>query len=66
MIVCHCNVIACADIREAVKGIRAAEPEGVVTPGRIFRCCGQRPQCGGCMNLVSAIITEEVESGAAG
>jgi bacterioferritin-associated ferredoxin len=66
MIVCHCNVIACSAIREAVKGIRAEESEGVVTPGRVFRCCGQRPQCGGCMNMVSAIIADEVETGRAG
>ena len=60
MIVCHCNVIACSDIREAVRGLRAGQPEALVTPGQVFRCCGRRPQCGGCMNNVTSIISDEV------
>jgi bacterioferritin-associated ferredoxin len=61
VIVCHCNVIACSDIRSAVKEILESEPQGIVTPGRVFKCCGQRPQCGGCMGNVSAIIAGEVD-----
>ena len=63
MIVCHCNVIACSDIRKAVKGLLDSEPQGIVTPGRVFKCCGRRPQCGGCMENVSAIIASELVVG---
>lgn len=61
MIVCHCNVIACSDIRKAVRGVASEQPGSLVTPGRVFKCCGSRPQCGGCMGNVVSIISEELD-----
>lgn len=60
MMICHCNAIACGEIREAVRHLRGRDGHGVVTPGRVFSCCGKRPNCGGCMPLVSALIAETV------
>lgn len=60
MIVCHCNVIACSDIRKAVQGLHDGQPATLVTPGQVFRCCGHRPQCGGCMGNVTSIISDEL------
>ncbi|WP_409755662.1 bacterioferritin-associated ferredoxin [Aestuariivirga sp.] len=60
MIVCHCNVIACSEIRKAVREL-GGEAGGLVTPGQIFKCCGRRPQCGGCMSHVSSLIVSELD-----
>jgi len=60
MMVCHCNVIACGEIRSAVRHLKEADGHGVVTPGRVFARCGKRPNCGGCMPLISALIAEAV------
>ncbi len=61
MIVCHCNVIACTDIRLSVQRL-AAQPEGsVITPGRVFHCCGALPRCGGCMTGVKRVISRELD-----
>jgi bacterioferritin-associated ferredoxin len=49
MIVCQCNVITSRNIKEAVGRLMELDELEVVTPGAVFRCCGQRPQCGGCM-----------------
>lgn len=49
MIVCQCNVITARHIKEAVGRLMELDEFRVVTPGEVFRCCGQRPQCGGCM-----------------
>ncbi len=64
MIVCHCNVIACGEIREAVRRMKQQDGYGVVTPGRVFSRCGKRPNCGGCMPVISSLIAETfVEAG---
>jgi bacterioferritin-associated ferredoxin len=60
MIVCHCNVIACTEIRASVRMILGDDQVAVVTPGQVFKCCGARPQCGGCMINVSDVIAEEL------
>jgi len=49
MIVYQCNVITSRRIKEAVGRLMELDEFRVVTPGEIFRCCGHRPQCGGCM-----------------
>lgn len=49
MIVCQCNVITSQQIREAVGQLMELDEFRVVTPGEVFRSCGQRPQCGACM-----------------
>lgn len=49
MIVCHCCRITDRDIRHAIGWMRAADPETVITPGKLYRALGRRPECGGCM-----------------
>jgi bacterioferritin-associated ferredoxin len=39
------------DIRAAVDWMRAADPETLITPGKIYRALGKRADCGGCMPL---------------
>lgn len=51
MIVCHCNAITDHDIRSAVDWMRAADPDTVITPGKIYRALGKRSDCGGCLPL---------------
>ncbi len=51
MIVCHCTGIADSDIRAAVDWMRAADPETLITPGKVYRALGRAPDCGGCMPL---------------
>jgi bacterioferritin-associated ferredoxin len=51
MIVCHCQSITDNDIRAAVDWIQAADPDTVITPGKIYRALGKRADCGGCMPL---------------
>ena len=51
MIVCHCQSISDHDIRAAVGWMRAADPDTIVTPGKIYHALGKRADCGGCMPL---------------
>lgn len=51
MILCHCNQISDHDVRAAVDWMRAADPETVITPGKVWRALGKRPDCGGCLPL---------------
>lgn len=51
MIVCHCNAITDHDIRAAVDWMRAADPETIITPGKVYRALGKRADCGGCLPL---------------
>jgi bacterioferritin-associated ferredoxin len=51
MMVCHCMSITDHDIRAAVSWMRAADPDTVITSGKIYRALGKRADCGGCMPL---------------
>ena len=51
MIVCHCQAITDHDIRAAINWMRAADPDTVITSGKIYRALGKRADCGGCMPL---------------
>jgi bacterioferritin-associated ferredoxin len=51
MIVCHCQGITDHDIRAAVTWMRAADPDTVITSGKVYRALGKRADCGGCMPL---------------
>lgn len=51
MIVCHCMLISDHDIRAAVAWMRAADPDTIVTPGKVYHALGKQADCGGCMNL---------------
>lgn len=56
MIVCHCNRITSAEIESATVAFLEADGYAIATPGAIFRCCGKRPECGGCMDNFVAHI----------
>jgi bacterioferritin-associated ferredoxin len=51
MIVCHCRGITDRDIHAAIDWMRAADPETLVTPGKVYRALGKSADCGGCMPL---------------
>jgi len=51
MIVCHCSSISDHEIRAAVDWMRAADPETIITPGKVYRALGKSPSCGSCMPL---------------
>ena len=52
MIVCSCNVIRAAEIRDAVR-------EGAETFEQAYAALGCRVQCGGCEDHAEAIILAE-------
>jgi bacterioferritin-associated ferredoxin len=52
MIVCHCMNVTDRDIRSAVDWMRAADPDTIITPGKVFRALGKRADCGGCLPLL--------------
>jgi bacterioferritin-associated ferredoxin len=54
MIVCHCHAISDRDIRAAIGWMRAADPDTIVTPGKVWRALGKKTECGGCLPLFMA------------
>ena len=61
MIVCHCNIICCHDIRESVAEMRARDPHCIVTPGGVFKSRGGKAVCAGCMPLFTDILEQAVQ-----
>lgn len=51
MIVCSCAVITSDDIHRTIGWMRAASPDTIITPGKIYRALGKSPDCGGCISL---------------
>jgi bacterioferritin-associated ferredoxin len=51
VIICHCQSISDHDIRAAVDWMRAADPQTLITPGKVYQALGKRADCGGCMPL---------------
>jgi len=51
MIVCHCQSITDRDIDAAIDWMRAADPDALITPGKIYRALGKSADCGGCLPL---------------
>jgi bacterioferritin-associated ferredoxin len=51
MIVCHCQSISDHDINAAIDWMRAADPETLITPGKIYHALGKAADCGACMPL---------------
>ncbi|MDE0523587.1 MAG: (2Fe-2S)-binding protein [Boseongicola sp.] len=51
MIVCHCKNITDQDIHASIDWMRAADPETLITPGKVRRALGKPADCGGCMTL---------------
>lgn len=58
MIVCSCSVLSKANIAATAQMLAAAEPGRPLTPGRIFRALGARPQCGTCFSLIRQIVAD--------
>ncbi len=54
MIVCHCATITSHEISAAVDWMRAADPDTLITPGKIYRALDKRADCGGCLSLFLA------------
>lgn len=51
MIVCHCANITDHDIHAAIDWMRAADPDTIITPRKIYRALGKAADCGGCVAL---------------
>lgn len=51
MIVCHCMNIADHEIRAAIDWMRAADPDTIITPRKVYRALGKAADCGGCLPL---------------
>jgi len=51
MIVCHCMGIADTEIRDAIDWMRAADPDTIITPRKVYRALGKTADCGGCLPL---------------
>lgn len=51
MIVCSCARITDREIHQAIDWMRAADPDALITPGKIYRALGKTPDCGGCVRL---------------
>lgn len=56
MIVCSCNVLTEARILEAARALAAEDPTRPITPGRLFRRLGARPNCGTCFASIRTSI----------
>lgn len=56
MIVCSCAVITSEEIHRAIAWMRAADPDTIITPGKVYRALGKRPDCGGCITLFVATM----------
>ena len=56
MIVCSCAVISSDDIHRTIAWMRAASPDTLITPGKVYRALGKSPECGGCIALFVATM----------
>lgn len=57
MIVCSCNVLSEAQVRDAVAG--DAGPRKTI---EVYRCLGCSPQCGRCARTVRAIMDQAMSA----
>lgn len=51
MIVCSCSRVTDTDISQAIAWMRASDPYTLITPGKIYRALGKKPECGACIRL---------------
>ena len=40
----------------AIDWMRAADPDTIITPGKLYRALGRKPDCGGCLPLFMATM----------
>ncbi|MEO1491582.1 MAG: (2Fe-2S)-binding protein [Pseudomonadota bacterium] len=62
MIICSCAVISSDDIDRTVAWMKAADPQVVITPGKVYRALGKRAVCGGCAKLFVACVHKSTTS----
>lgn len=65
MIFCHYQNINDQQIRAAVDWMRAADPDTLITPGKVYRAMGKRADCGGCLPLFPDTLSERSSFGMA-
>jgi bacterioferritin-associated ferredoxin len=53
MIVCSCNLLTEAEIREAV-----CQPGGPCRVSDVYKSCGCAPVCGGCAGAIAKMLKE--------
>ena len=58
MIVCSCNVLARRRILAAAQMLATKDPFRPITPGRLFKALGARPNCGTCFTTIRKIIAD--------
>ena len=58
MIVCHCQNISDRDIHVAIDWMRAADPDTIITPRKVYRALGKSADCGGCIALFVDIMRQ--------
>jgi bacterioferritin-associated ferredoxin len=58
MIVCSCNVLTEKRIRATAEALAAEDSSRPITPGRLFRALGARPQCGTCFSVIRTIVAD--------
>ena len=66
MIVCHCNVIKCQDIRSAAQDASLGDGVGGanrVTAGKVFKSLGETPNCARCVPLMTSVIQDALATG---
>lgn len=51
MIICHCMNISDHEIHAAIDWMRAADPDTIINPGKVYHALGKSAECGGCMPL---------------
>jgi bacterioferritin-associated ferredoxin len=57
MIICSCNVLSDAQVRETCAGADAPR-----SPFQVYQCLGCSPQCGRCARTIRAIMDEALGS----
>lgn len=63
MIVCQCLNISDHEIRTAIDWMRAADPDTIITPGKVYRALGKKADCGGCLPLFTATMASSANLG---
>lgn len=62
MIVCHCNVLTDADIRDVVAELLSVDPYRVLTPGLVYMTLGKRGRCCGCFPHAIDVISRAADA----
>lgn len=65
MIVCHCTQITDHDIHAAIDWMRNADPQTIITPGKVYHALGKTADCGGCMSLFLDTMRQSASLGVA-